>query len=239
VTAGSAQSVDRWRASTTPGICTSAPIATVRSDAPGAIRPTSSAPACNRAGRGGLGRRTGQHDTFRDRGGSARGRWCHGVGVPSCSRAVRGRALGPASWSGRAGQPSRTSCPRSSTRRSTSPHARSSFGSRARQTRHCRSPTCSTLWRDGPGPRRGLRDRATRYPRGRNPCARPARLLPVAGRRRGDARSWPSLRSPPSPPARSGSDGPLEDIALLPRQALLLCHAGSSPCVASRRMIQI
>ena len=64
VTAGSAPSVDRWRASTTPGICTSAPIATARSGAPGATRPTSSAPACDRS-RSSMPRspRTGSHST--------------------------------------------------------------------------------------------------------------------------------------------------------------------------------
>jgi hypothetical protein len=49
VTAGSAPSVDRWRASTTPGISTSVPIVTARSGAPGATRRTFSAPACDGA----------------------------------------------------------------------------------------------------------------------------------------------------------------------------------------------
>jgi hypothetical protein len=45
VTAGNVPSVDRWRAITTRGISMSVPIATARFGAPGAIRPTSSAPA--------------------------------------------------------------------------------------------------------------------------------------------------------------------------------------------------
>jgi len=49
VTAGSVPSVDRWRASTTRSIYTSVPIVTARSGAPGATRPTSSAPACDGA----------------------------------------------------------------------------------------------------------------------------------------------------------------------------------------------
>jgi tetratricopeptide (TPR) repeat protein len=44
-TAGSAPSADRWPATTTPGICTSAPTATARCAAPAATRPTSTAPA--------------------------------------------------------------------------------------------------------------------------------------------------------------------------------------------------
>ena len=45
MTVGNVPSVDRWRAITTRGISTSVPIAIARFGAPGATRPTSSAPA--------------------------------------------------------------------------------------------------------------------------------------------------------------------------------------------------
>ena len=68
MTAGNVPSVDRWRTSTTRGISTSVPIATARFGAPGAIRPTSSAPASE-----GVQALIGGMSGARGRGGSSDG----------------------------------------------------------------------------------------------------------------------------------------------------------------------